>query len=212
MLVNWAFDMNGEEAERENLKIVLLGDIYVGKTSISNRFVQETFIPNVESTVRIAFQSKNVDLSGDKLTLRIWDTAGQEKYRSLAPIYYQNSDVAVVVYDVTREDSVETLKYWLDELQANTHPMPVLAVLGNKIDMAADRVISTERGQALAKEAGALFQETSAVTGEGIERIFIEAAQKGWNNKQQRMQAEKDHDIIQVNQQQQQQKSTDCAC
>ena len=177
-----------QQDDLPNLKMVLLGDVAVGKTSLSHRFVANSFLINSESTVRIAFQSKNlsfVDESGAEvqLNLRIWDTAGQEKYRSLAPLYIRGADVALIVYDVTSRESSETVGFWLEELRQSGEDL-VVAVVGNKIDTPAEREVTAEQGRLIAQSCGnALFQETSARTGDGVESVFVKAAQAGWEKK-----------------------------
>jgi len=159
-----------------------LGDMYVGKTSLCRQFVSQTFEPNSEPTIRIAFQSKNLNFNGEKVTLRIWDTAGQEKYRSLAPIYYKGADVAIIVYDVTNEQSFQTLKFWIEQLKENTSidEKLCIAVAGNKADSSEkDRKVPTAMGQEIASLNGALFSETSARTGENVNELFIKATKIG---------------------------------
>eukprot|EP01091_Cochliopodium_minus_P002355 TRINITY_DN1221_c0_g1_i1.p1 TRINITY_DN1221_c0_g1~~TRINITY_DN1221_c0_g1_i1.p1 ORF type:complete len:210 (-),score=53.61 TRINITY_DN1221_c0_g1_i1:108-737(-) len=180
--------MNIDEDEGEEVptqvKVVILGEQFVGKTSLCRQFVSQTFEQNSEPTVRIAFQSKNINLNGEKVTLRIWDTAGQEKYRSLAPIYYKGADVAIIVYDVTNEDSFETLKYWIDQLRVNigVDEKLCIAIAGNKSDSSEkDRKVPTQMGEEIANINGALFSETSARTGDNVNSLFIKATKIGIN-------------------------------
>lgn len=183
--------MEFDSADRVNLKFVLLGDICVGKTSLSHRFVENSFVPNVESTVRIAFQSKNLTFQEEdgktevNLCCRIWDTAGQEKYRSLAPMVVRGADVAIVVYDVTRADSMDSVGYWLESLRDSRDDgqPPVIVVCGNKADAERDREVATEDGKMMADGCGAMFSETSARTGQGVEAIFVQAAKKAWERR-----------------------------
>ena len=175
------------QPEAENLKLVLLGDVAVGKSSLSHRFVCDAFLVNSESTVRIAFQSKNLsfeDAAGNEvnLNLRIWDTAGQEKYRSLAPLYIRGADVAIIVYDVTSRESAEAVGYWQEELRQSGEDL-VVAIAGNKVDVAGAREVPAETGQVMASAQGAIFQETSAQSGDGVEALFVAAAKAGWEKK-----------------------------
>jgi len=197
------------------VKLVLLGEAAVGKSSVVLRFVSNEFQPNKEPTIGAAFLTQKCRLEDRVLRYEIWDTAGQERFHSLAPMYYRNAQAAVVVYDVTKASSLEKAKSWVKELQRQANPNIVIALAGNKVDLvqssassssatASDsdeeaddatatpgeapgdgdaepntlRQVSREEAQAYAAEAGLLFFETSAKTGEGIVDIFTEIAKK----------------------------------
>lgn len=170
-----------------DLKIVMLGDVCVGKSSLVNQFVSKTFVPNLESTVRISFQTKNLVLDGTYVQLRVWDTAGQEKYRSLAPIYYRGADAAIIVYDCTRKDTFKTLKYWVRELQGLSGEAIVIGVAANKVDVEPEkREVSAEEGREYARQIGAIFYETSARSDVNVTKLFLEATKCGLNNRRRR--------------------------
>lgn len=197
------------------VKLVLLGEAAVGKSSLVLRFVNNEFQPNKEPTIGAAFLTQKCRLEDRVLRYEIWDTAGQERFHSLAPMYYRNAQAAVVVYDVTKATSLEKAKSWVKELQRQANPNIVIALAGNKIDLVqssnspsaaaytlesedeADdatatpgetpspagepetlRQVPREEAQAYATEAGLLFFETSAKTGEGIIEVFTEIAKK----------------------------------
>ncbi|KAJ2821866.1 GTP-binding protein of the rab/ypt [Coemansia erecta] len=160
-------------------KFVLLGESAVGKSSIVTRFARNEFNQYNESTIGAAFVTKDVSLDdGSTAGLRIWDTAGQERYKSLAPMYYRNSEGAVVVYDITQEDSFGKAKAWIKELKRQTDAKTVIALVGNKTDLADKRTVSHDKGARYAGEVGALFFETSAQTGQNVAELFEQLARK----------------------------------
>jgi Rab family protein len=158
--------------EEHSIKLVLLGDSGVGKSTIVTRYVSGNVITDLHPTVGAACIDKEISIEGRNVILRIWDTAGQEIYRSLAPMYYRNAPIAIIVYDITHEASFEAVSYWLRELQANVEKSVVIVICGNKTDLEDRRLIAFTKGSSLASERGALFVESSAFTNMGIERLF----------------------------------------
>ncbi|KAJ4486317.1 GTP-binding protein ypt5 [Lentinula aciculospora] len=206
---------SGSTDKSVQVKLVLLGEAAVGKSSVVLRFVSDEFQANKEPTIGAAFLTQKCRLEDRVLRYEIWDTAGQERFHSLAPMYYRNAQAAVVVYDITKASSLEKAKSWVKELQRQANPNIVIALTGNKLDLVqlsasssgtpssesedeADdatatpgetpsssggkaeslRQVPREEAQAYATEAGLLFFETSAKTGEGIVDIFTEIAKK----------------------------------
>ncbi|KZV69747.1 ras-domain-containing protein [Peniophora sp. CONT] len=160
-------------------KLVLLGESAVGKSSLVLRFVKDQFDDYRESTIGAAFLTQTVSLDdGTTVKFEIWDTAGQERYKSLAPMYYRNANCAVVVYDITQAASLEKARNWIRELQRQADPSIVIALCGNKADLAARRQVSQEEAQKYADEEGLMWTETSAKTGEGVADIFTAIAKK----------------------------------
>ena len=154
------------------IKLVLLGDSGVGKTSIVTQYVSGSAPENVNPTIGAAFVTKDVLIDGQQLELLIWDTAGQEVYRGLAPMYYRSALIAFIVYDVTKAESFDSVSYWIKELKTNVEESIIILVCGNKIDLEEKRAIEFQSAQAMASENGALYAETSASTGAGIDRMF----------------------------------------
>jgi len=144
------------------IKIVLLGDTGVGKSSLAQRYVTNTFKPFSESTIGASFMSKMILADGAPVKCQIWDTAGQEKYHSLAPMYYRGAAAAILVYDITKKPSFDKLKDWVAELRNQGPEHIVLCVAGNKSDLEAHRAVDAAEAAAYAAEANALFFETSA--------------------------------------------------
>ena len=167
--------------EPTSLKVVLLGDADVGKSCLVQRFVKDSFsLQKVSTSQRVAFEEKNLVLDGRKIQLAIWDTAGQEKYRSLAPIYYRDADVAIVVYDLTKPHSFDALRFWIHQLQSHLRKgRTAVAVVANKADLAGNRKVDEEEARRYAEEIEALYTETSAKTGENVGKLFIDMTRLG---------------------------------
>eukprot|EP00657_Telonema_sp_P-1_P009420 TRINITY_DN3608_c0_g2_i2.p1 TRINITY_DN3608_c0_g2~~TRINITY_DN3608_c0_g2_i2.p1 ORF type:complete len:224 (+),score=40.17 TRINITY_DN3608_c0_g2_i2:134-805(+) len=159
-------------------KLVLLGDSAVGKSSLVLRFVRGQFFEYQESTIGAAFLTQNVSLNDYTVKFEIWDTAGQERYHSLAPMYYRGAAAAVVVYDITNADSFQRAKSWVKELQRQGSPNIVIALAGNKSDLATKRKVDTEEAKEYAKDNGLFFMETSAKTATNVEELFKAIAKK----------------------------------
>ena len=168
-------------------KVVTLGATSVGKSSIMIRFVKGEFNEYQESTIGASFLSntvtikhKNKNISNYKINVKIeiWDTAGQEKYHSLAPMYYRGCKAALIIYDITSYDSFQHSKKWIKELESNgmNGNNTVIILVGNKIDLNVSRKVSIQEAQTYAKENNILFFETSAKTNENIKQVFIATA------------------------------------
>jgi len=158
-------------------KLVLLGESAVGKSSLVLRFVKGQFQEFQESTIGAAFCTQTVCLDDTTVKFEIWDTAGQERYHSLAPMYYRNAQAAIVVYDVTHMDTFVRAKSWVKELQRQASPNIVIALAGNKADLAG-AAVSTEEARSYAEDNGLFFMETSAKTAQNVNEIFLAIAKK----------------------------------
>ncbi|XP_055354218.1 ras-related protein Rab-5A-like [Paramacrobiotus metropolitanus] len=159
-------------------KLVLLGEAAVGKSSLVLRFVKGHYYEHQESTIGAAFLTQSVNLDNATIKFEIWDTAGQERYHSLAPMYYRGAQASIVVYDVTSAESFERAKSWVRELQRQAAPNIVIALAGNKADLANHRQVETEEGAKYANENGLIFMETSAKTAQNVIDIFTAVARK----------------------------------
>jgi len=159
-------------------KLVLLGESAVGKSSLVLRFVKGQFLEFQESTIGAAFLTQTVCLNDLTVKFEIWDTAGQERYHSLAPMYYRGAQAAIVVYDITSRDSFERAKAWVKELQRQGNPNIVIALTGNKLDLAQNRQVQTQEAQSYSEENGILFMETSAKTAANVNELFVAIAKK----------------------------------
>lgn len=164
-----------------SVKLVLLGEAAVGKSSIVLRFVSNDFAENKEPTIGAAFLTQRVNIEDHTVKFEIWDTAGQERFASLAPMYYRNAQAALVVYDVTKPQSFIKARHWVKELQEQASDDIIIALAANKVDIVengGERKVVTEEGQKLADEEGLLFFETSAKTGSNINEIFLAIGNK----------------------------------
>ncbi|XP_010927423.1 ras-related protein RHN1 isoform X2 [Elaeis guineensis] len=159
-------------------KLVLLGDMGTGKTSIALRFVKGQFFDCQESTIGAAFFSQILSLNEATVKFDIWDTAGQERYHSLAPMYYRGAAAAVVVYDISSTDSFNRAKKWVQELQRQGNPHLVMALVANKADLETKRQVDNEEGVLYAQENGLFFIETSAKTAQNVSELFYETAKR----------------------------------
>lgn len=162
----------------QQFKLVLLGESAVGKSSLVLRFVKGQFHEYQESTIGAAFLTQTVCLDDTTVKFEIWDTAGQERYHSLAPMYYRGAQAAIVVYDITNPDTFERAKTWVKELQRQARADIVIALAGNKSDLANRRMVEYEEASNYAEENSLLFMETSAKNANNVNEIFLEIARK----------------------------------
>ncbi|XP_023682065.1 vesicle-associated membrane protein-associated protein A-like isoform X1 [Paramormyrops kingsleyae] len=154
------------------LKVCLLGDTGVGKSSIVCRFVQDHFDHNISPTIGASFLTKTVPCGNELHKFLIWDTAGQERFHSLAPMYYRGSAAAVIVYDITKLDSFQTLKKWVKELKEHGPEDIIVAIAGNKNDLSDIREVPMKEAKEFAESIAAIFIETSARNAVNVEELF----------------------------------------
>ena len=164
----------------ETIKLVLIGESGVGKTSIISRYTNNTFDPQVLTSSSAQFLTKTIELNKDtSIKFDIWDTAGQEKFKSLAKIFYKDAKVIILVYDITNKNSFESLKnFWYKEIMDNTISDVILAIVGNKADLYENEQVTDDEGKAYAKEKNAIFKSTSALSNRGIDSLFTDIAKK----------------------------------
>ena len=158
-------------------KVVLIGDSGVGKTCIISRYISGQFDENSASTNGASYTSKQVDYESLKksVMLDIWDTAGQEKYKSLTKFFYKDAAVAVLVYDITSKESFDNLKkYWYQQIQENGDKNLILGVAGNKCDLYETEAVNESDAREFAKSIGAIFGLTSAQNNTGINELFTD--------------------------------------
>ena len=153
-------------------KLIFLGDQSVGKSCILNRFMNDTFIEEYQATIGLDFQSKNVQIDGQDIHLLLYDTAGQEKFRSLIPMYTRDANIILLVYDISAKDSFDHLPDWIRDLSNIQMDEVIFALVGNKNDLENQREVSTEEGLKFAEENNYIFEEVSAKTGDGFSELF----------------------------------------
>ena len=158
-------------------KVVLLGESSVGKTCIITRFIDNLFQQDVITTTGASYATKSIlykDYHNKIIKFEIWDTAGQEKYRSLTQIFYKDAAIAILVYDITSEKSFEEMEnYWYKQIREFAPPNIIIGIAGNKFDLFNDEKIPEDKAKNFAKEAGGIFRYTSAKESVGIQELFV---------------------------------------
>eukprot|EP00667_Euglena_gracilis_P021211 EG_transcript_23166 len=160
------------------LKVVLVGAKAVGKTSTVIRFTKNTFSEYLESTIGASYMAKDMEVDGHRLRFSIWDTAGQEQYHSLVPMYFRQSAAVILVYDVTKTATFLEAKEWVQEIRRNAPPDVQIAVAGNKCDLDAQRQVPASDAEEFAAAIHAFHVETSAKTSRGITELFEELGRR----------------------------------
>ena len=161
-----------DKPENPKYKLIFLGDQSVGKSCILNRFMNDTFTEEYQATIGLDFQSKNVQIDNQDIHLLLYDTAGQEKFRALIPMYTRDANIILLVYDVTSKDSFLHLSDWLRDLTNVKKEEVIFAVVGNKTDLDDRREVNSNEGENYAKEHDFIFAEVSAKTGDGFSELF----------------------------------------
>ena len=151
------------------LKILVIGDSYVGKTSLLLKYTDGYFSEAHIATIGVEFKQKIINLNDRKIGLQIWDTSGQERFRSITQSFYRGADGVLFVFDVTNKDSFDNMKMWLNEVN-DLDAKKIL--VGNKIDLVDQRVITKEKMEELAAKNKLVSFETSAKTGVNVENIY----------------------------------------
>jgi small GTP-binding protein len=160
------------------IKIIIIGDSSVGKSSITTRYVSNIYEPtSMLQTLGIDVQLKNILYKDINVQLQLWDTAGQERFKSIAKNYYRGSEGVVYVYDVTNIQTFYNVENWLNYVTFSTNTRPVCILVGNKIDLINDtnnikRSVSVNQGKELARKHNMMFIETSALTGDNVNELF----------------------------------------
>ena len=153
-------------------KLIFLGDQAVGKSCILNRFMNDTFSEEYQATIGLDFQSKNIQIDNQDINLLLYDTAGQEKFRSLIPMYTRDAKIILLVYDITSKESFNHISDWLKDLTTVKKEEVIFALVGNKIDLDDKREVTYEEGENFAKEHEYIFSEIIAKTGDGFQELF----------------------------------------
>ena len=158
-------------------KYIVIGDSFVGKSCIVAKYIHGGFDEEFKTTIGIEFGSKDLTINGKVYRIQIWDTAGQETFRSITRAYYKNSVCSFIVYDVTNRQSFLNVQDWFNECKKQTPKTAMMVLVGNKIDLNNKREVSYEEGENFAKNNSMLFYETSAKNGDNIENIFYNSAE-----------------------------------
>ena len=153
-------------------KLIVVGDQNTGKSSILNRFANNNFDDNYQATIGLDFANKNVTIHDQEIRLILYDTAGQEKFRSLIPMYIREAQVILLIYDISNRKSFENIPNWFSEVLNVKNDEAVFALIGNKMDLSDNREVTYEEGKKLANEKNMFFEEMSAKTGKNIMEFF----------------------------------------
>ena len=196
--------MDDEDVSGENilkLKLIVIGNQGTGKTCILNRFVNETFEENYQATIGLDFQSKNVTIHDQDVRLILYDTAGQEKFRALIPMYIRDASIILFIYDISDRESFDSIPKWIRDVLNVKEPEAILVLVGNKIDLENERKVTFEEGKKFADDNKYLFQEVSAKDGNNFNNLFeVQIFEAIYNKFQKEFdQREKVHDDEQGN-------------
>ena len=153
-------------------KIILVGDTSVGKTNIINKYIKNEFREDFYATIGVEFSHKKFVVENRKIKAQIWDTAGQERYKAITRAYYKGAKGAFIVYDITRKETFDDVDKWRNELISSCNQEITVMLIGNKCDLEDQREILKEQGEEKAKSFGFSFLETSALSGENLEKGF----------------------------------------
>ncbi len=163
-------------------KYIIIGDTSVGKSCMLLQFTDKRFQPVHDITIGVEFGARLIEVDDVQIKLQIWDTAGQESFRSITRSYYRDAAGALLVYDITQRESFNHLTRWLEEARSNGNPNMSIMLIGNKSDLEHRRAVSTKEGKAFAEEHGLIFMETSAKTAANVESAFIQTAHAIYHN------------------------------
>mmetsp|Transcript_29 Transcript_29/g.81 ORF Transcript_29/g.81 Transcript_29/m.81 type:complete len:223 (-) Transcript_29:167-835(-) len=153
-------------------KIVIVGDMMVGKTAVIGRYVYGVFNDSYQSTIGIDFLAKSIKYEGRNVRLQLWDTAGQERFRSLIPSYLRDASAVIVMYDITSRESFNSTSKWITDVREDQGFKAPMMLVGNKVDLADSRAVQTYQGEEAAEAAGMMFVEVSAKDGTNIEEMI----------------------------------------
>ena len=159
------------------VKIVLVGDSGTGKTNILMNYINNSFYSNSKSTVGVDFYSKSLNIKGNLIKFDIWDSSGQERYKSITTVYYKDAKGFLIVYDITSKTSFDNIEKWIDEI-LKVVQNPIIILIGNKIDLNEGRTVSIEEALQKAEKYNCDFYEVSALDGKNIDFIFINLVYK----------------------------------
>jgi Ras-related protein Rab-1A len=154
-------------------KILIIGDSGAGKSCLMLRYTRDDYRDNHMTTIGVDFQTRFIQIKNEIIKLLLWDTAGQEKFRSITEAYYRGSHGVLIVYDITDLKSFKNIKRWLSDIQSHALEDVQILLVGNKCDLIENRQVSYEQGKKLADDVGINFIETSAKTSMNVEEAFM---------------------------------------
>ena len=165
--------MDNKKDENDlTIKAILIGDSNVGKTTIIGKYLDKNFSEKTLNTVGLDLKYANLNINNKKIKLQLWDTAGQEKFRSMTTSYYRGVNVIIIVFDVTSQISFEHVKDWMNNIKQFAKIGVMKVIVGNKIDLKDERIVTYVEGKNFAQSYNVKYFETSAITREGIVELF----------------------------------------
>ncbi|XP_078447251.1 ras-related protein RABA5e-like [Wolffia australiana] len=164
--------MEEEEGEEYLFKVVIIGDSAVGKSNLLSRYARNEFNINSKATIGVEFQTQCLEIDGKEVKAQIWDTAGQERFRAVTSAYYRGAFGALIVYDISRRTTFDSVERWLEELKTHSDTTVARMLVGNKCDLENIRDVSVEEGKSLAEREGLFFIETSALDSTNVKTAF----------------------------------------
>jgi len=177
-------------------KVVLVGDSFVGKTNIMSKYLKNEFHEDSKATVGVEFGSKQFNIEGHSIKAQIWDTAGQERYKAITSAYYKGAKGAFIVYDITRKNSFDSIDKWISDVTAVADKKISIVLIGNKSDLEDQRQVTKEQGEDKANKLEVAFLETSAFSGENLEKAFELMMKEVYKKCHEEMLGDGDVDII----------------
>ncbi len=177
-------------------KVVLVGDSFVGKTNIMSKYLKNEFHEDSKATVGVEFGSKQFNIEGHIIKAQIWDTAGQERYKAITSAYYKGAKGAFIVYDITRKQSFDSIEKWVADITSVADKKISIILIGNKSDLEDQRQVTKEQGQEKANKLQVAFLETSAFSGDNLEKAFGMMINEVYKKCHEEMLTEGDSDII----------------
>ncbi|XP_071720376.1 ras-related protein RABA5c-like [Rutidosis leptorrhynchoides] len=171
-----------DEGEEYLFKVVIIGDSAVGKSNLLSRYARNEFNLHSKATIGVEFQTQSMEIDGKEVKAQIWDTAGQERFRAVTSAYYRGAVGALIVYDISRSTTFESVTRWLDELNTHSETTVARMLVGNKLDLENIRAVSVEDGKNLAEKNGLFFMETSALDSTNVKTAFEMVIREIYNN------------------------------
>ncbi|XP_076884080.1 ras-related protein RABA5e-like [Bidens hawaiensis] len=175
-------DSSDDEVEEYLFKVVIIGDSAVGKSNLLSRYAKNEFNMHSKSTIGVEFQTQTMEIDGKEVKAQIWDTAGQERFRAVTSAYYRGAVGALVVYDISRQTTFDSVLRWLEELETHSDTTVARMLVGNKCDLDNIRAVSVEDGKKLAEEHELFFLETSALDSTNVKPAFEMVIREIYNN------------------------------
>ena len=172
---------NIDSYQEKQFKLLLIGEQAVGKSSLMNRYVDNVFEINIMGTAGLDLKKKIVEINNEKIKIYIFDTAGQERFRTIAKNQYKKADAIIIIYDVTDRKSFESVNDWIVSIKSDVDPVTERLLIGNKIDLVSERTVAQEEGVKIAEKYGMPFIETSAKESLNVKEAFLKVINTLYN-------------------------------